>query len=319
VWYTSSSHAHTTHAQLAAELSCTFDYLALQLFPLVDGQLADASFDHVHMCQLHQFFLTCDLLPGVWARAGVGISRPVLTGRMRRVYKALRTPARVCFELYSAEPQVSALHQQVANVLCSMHLDVYLEAREARSGYSIDITLHVDTPRPDVLPPPATAPLSYTHTPPHISRTTPHTTTTWPSHTSGPLPLHPQQHLESTSPEGGGGGGKGPVGWVVEVDGPSHYQQHPWGRATGSTQLKRRHLQSLGLALVSIPYWEWNEQAAKGQQACQAYLQAKLALFQGQAGGGERLFPFPLFPESMPLPTDLELRVRNRVPSRSNL
>jgi len=215
-----------------------------------------------------------------------------------------------------------------------------------------------------------------------ISRTTPHTTTTRPSH-SAPMPLHSQHHLESTSPGGGGGGGKGPVGWVVEVDGPSHsrererdYQQHPWGRATGSTQLKRRHLQSLGLALVSIPYWEWNEQAAKGQQACQAYLQvphetpifpatiffaavpvcsktlspqlrptrslilsfprthmdthhgvschptdtqAKLALFQGQAGGGERLFPFPLFPESMPLPTHLELRVRDRVPSRSNL
>jgi len=157
--------------------------------------------------------------------------------------------------------------------LCCERVTTLEQAREARSGYSIDITLHVDTPRPDVLPPPATAPLSYTHTPPHISRTTPHTTTTRPSHTSAPLPLHPQQHLESTSPEGGGGGGKGPVGWVVEVDGPSHYQQHPWGRATGSTQLKRRHLQSLGLALVSIPYWEWNEQAAKGQQACQAYLQ----------------------------------------------
>jgi len=133
------------------------------------------------------------------------------------------------------------------------------QAREARSGYSIHITLHVDTPRPDVLPPPATAPLSQIrtpHTPPQISRTTPHTTTTRPSH-SAPMPLHSQHHLESTSPGGGGGGGKGPVGWVVEVDGPSHsrererdYQQHPWGRATGSTQLKRRHLQSLGLALV---------------------------------------------------------------------
>jgi len=157
--------------------------------------------------------------------------------------------------------------------LCCERVTTLEQAREARSGYSIDITLHVDTPRPDVLPPPATAPLSYTHTPPHISRTTLHTTTTRPSHTSAPLCLHPQHHLESTSPGGGGGGGKGPVGWVVEVDGPSHYQQHPWHRATGSTQLKRRHLQSLGLALVSIPYWEWNEQAVKGQQACQAYLQ----------------------------------------------
>lgn len=113
-----------------------------------------------------------------------------------------------------------------------------------------------------------------------------------------------------------------PVGWLVEIDGPSHFLQDPYNRARGSTLLKRRHLQSLGYALVIIPYFEWNEQAAKGQGACQAYLQAKLALFQGQAsgGGGRALFPFPLFPESMPLPTDLELRVRNRVPSsRSNL
>ena len=128
--------------------------------------------------------------------------------------------------------------------------------------------------------------------------------------------------------EGGHGGGGGrenePAGWLVEVDGPSHFLLEPSHRPRGSTLLKRRHLQALGFVLVSIPYWEWAAEVRHGLGACQAYLAAKLSLFQGQAGGGgsayglggsayggaRTLHPFPLFSESLPLPTDLALRVR---------
>ena len=40
-------------------------------------------------------------------------------------------------------------------------------------------------------------------------------------------------------------------------DGPSHFLAS--GVPTGATLLKRRHLQLLGHALVSVPYWEWSE------------------------------------------------------------
>jgi hypothetical protein len=44
--------------------------------------------------------------------------------------------------------------------------------------------------------------------------------------------------------------------WAVEFDGSWHFLA---SRApTGATQLKRRHL-LLGHALVSVPYWEWDE------------------------------------------------------------
>jgi hypothetical protein len=48
---------------------------------------------------------------------------------------------------------------------------------------------------------------------------------------------------------------------VVGSGGPSHFLAS--GAPTGATLLKRRHLQLLGHALVSVPYWEWDE--ARGQ------------------------------------------------------
>mmetsp|Transcript_37940 Transcript_37940/g.41950 ORF Transcript_37940/g.41950 Transcript_37940/m.41950 type:complete len:227 (-) Transcript_37940:11-691(-) len=44
---------------------------------------------------------------------------------------------------------------------------------------------------------------------------------------------------------------------VVEIDGPSHFIAHS---PNGATALKRRQLNSLSdRALLSIPYWEWDE------------------------------------------------------------
>jgi hypothetical protein len=60
--------------------------------------------------------------------------------------------------------------------------------------------------------------------------------------------------------------------WAVEFDGPSHFLET--GAPTGATLLKRRHLQLLGHALVSVPYWEWNGCNGPGER--EDYLRGKL-------------------------------------------
>ena len=185
------------------------DQLALQLYVLADGHLEDTTFEHVHLCQLHQFFLSCDL---VLSGSGGGGGDALLPGRMRRVYRALRTPARVCFEMQTVEPEISALQQQVADVLESMQLGARLEIVEARSGYKIDILLHVDASR-DL----------------HPKR-----------HGSSAAPSYYWRHVQNPGALGkaghGDGGGAGefggrvmPAGWLVEVDGPSHFLQGKFG------------------------------------------------------------------------------------------
>ena len=64
--------------------------------------------------------------------------------------------------------------------------------------------------------------------------------------------------------------------WAVEVDGPSHFFASK--TPTGVTLLKRRHLQLLGHALVSVPYWEWDGFNGLGSEgvAREQYLRGKL-------------------------------------------
>ena len=78
---------------------------------------------------------------------------------------------------------------------------------------------------------------------------------------------------DSTLAMGGersGGGGT----WAVEFDGPSHFLASSSRAPTGATLLKRRQLQLLGHALVSVPYWEWA--ACKGAGEREQYLRSKL-------------------------------------------
>ena len=63
------------------------------------------------------------------------------------------------------------------------------------------------------------------------------------------------------------------LGWAEEVDGPSHFLAS--GAPMGSTLLRRRHLQLLGHALVSVPHCEWR--TCKGADERKEYLRSKLA------------------------------------------
>ena len=59
--------------------------------------------------------------------------------------------------------------------------------------------------------------------------------------------------------------------------GPSHF--HTSRAPTGAILLKRRHLELLEHALVSVPYWEWNECKASGDR--EQYLRGKLEARHG--------------------------------------
>jgi hypothetical protein len=60
--------------------------------------------------------------------------------------------------------------------------------------------------------------------------------------------------------------------WAVEFDGPSHFLASK--APTGAILLKRRHLQLLGHALVSVPYWELGGCNGAGER--EQYLSGKL-------------------------------------------
>ena len=78
--------------------------------------------------------------------------------------------------------------------------------------------------------------------------------------------------------------------WAVEFDGPTHFL--PGGSPTGATLIKRRQLELLGYALVSVPYWEW-DRAGKECSARQEYLAAKLSLLQDSTGLERQFFEPP--------------------------
>ncbi|KAJ1631615.1 hypothetical protein T492DRAFT_1115070 [Pavlovales sp. CCMP2436] len=58
------------------------------------------------------------------------------------------------------------------------------------------------------------------------------------------------------------------AGIVIEVDGPSHYDDER--RLLPASEMIRRHLRLAGWAVLGVPYWEWY--ALKGQVRKAAYL-----------------------------------------------
>jgi hypothetical protein len=163
-----------------------------------------ASFNTAQLCQVHQFFVSCSVEPRL---------------RMEAVNDmcALKEACREAFECTKSAP--SATQQQVSETLCQLGLSVEDEVRCPKSGYSIDMLVHV-----------------------------------------------PDSSLGGEKSSRGGA-------WAVEFDGPSHFLAS--GAPTGATLLKRRHLQLLGHALVSVPHWEWS--GCKGAGEREQYLKSKLA------------------------------------------
>jgi len=82
--------------------------------------------------------------------------------------------------------------------------------------------------------------------------------------------------------EMGGERRSGGGAWAVEFDGPAHFLAS--GAPNGATLLKRRHLQLLGHALVSVPYWEWDKCQGVGER--EQYLKGKLAACAPAAAQG---------------------------------
>jgi hypothetical protein len=47
------------------------------------------------------------------------------------------------------------------------------------------------------------------------------------------------------------------LGTVLEFDGPSHFETYV-NAPLGPTVMKRRHLEALGYAVTSLPYWKYH-------------------------------------------------------------
>ena len=90
--------------------------------------------------------------------------------------------------------------------------------------------------------------------------------------------------VHHSAPAVGGERSCGGEGWAVEFDGPSHFLASSSRAPTGATLLKRRQLQLLGHALVSVPYWEWD--ACKGAGEREQYLRSKLGACSPSAAHG---------------------------------
>jgi hypothetical protein len=60
----------------------------------------------------------------------------------------------------------------------------------------------------------------------------------------------------------------------IEVDGPYHYARGT-RQPLGSTLLKRRQLRDLGMRVVAVPHWEWEEGCGREEDRAE-YLRGKI-------------------------------------------
>ncbi|KAJ1618394.1 hypothetical protein T492DRAFT_636534 [Pavlovales sp. CCMP2436] len=73
------------------------------------------------------------------------------------------------------------------------------------------------------------------------------------------------------------------AGIVIEVDGPSHYNDER--RLRPASEMIRRHLALAGWAVLSVPYWEWDALKSKGKARKAEYLTKLLARAAGSKPG----------------------------------
>jgi hypothetical protein len=224
-------------------------------------------FTAAELRQLHQFFVWCSL---------EGQQCPSSKQRVEALIDArsLKDVCRLVFEGTPTDP--SATQQQVSETLRLIGLCVEDEVRCPKSGYSIDMLAVVDnalvmggerSSRGDRLPPGWTKHWSKTHNRPYYFNK---------STGNQSWDLESILTLSSVSPTATAVAAvRGDWGaWAVEFDGPGHFLAS--GAPTGATLLKRRHLELLGHALVSVPYWEWDR--CKGEGEREQYLRSKLGI-----------------------------------------
>ena len=89
-------------------------------------------FDHQKsLCQLHQFFISCDMVEGLHADVSVSV---------QTLKEKLGPSCQAAFIGVPVHP--SASQQQVSDTLRGMSLSVEDEFRCPKSGYSIDMRVH---------------------------------------------------------------------------------------------------------------------------------------------------------------------------------
>ena len=101
------------------------------LEPQIAALTALASLDLQQQCQLHQFFVACEVDEAM--RAGI-------PARILALKDTMGPTCRTAFVLLAT--QASASQQQVSKALRRMQLSVEEEARCPRSGYSLDMLVH---------------------------------------------------------------------------------------------------------------------------------------------------------------------------------
>ena len=87
--------------------------------------------DEKSLCQLHPFFISCDMIEGLLADLSVSV---------QTLKKKLGPSCQAAFIGVPVHP--SASQQQVSDTLRGMGLSVEDECRCAKSGYSIDMRVH---------------------------------------------------------------------------------------------------------------------------------------------------------------------------------
>ena len=166
----------------------------------------------------------------------------------------------------------SATQQQVSETLCQMGLSVEDEVRCPKSGYAIDMLVHgtlgmggdgLCDSCSKVLQKPLVCAQCKTAT--YCSKDC--QIKAWKAGHKGECVAAARADTRTAAKSNSSA-----RTWAVEYDGPSHFLASL--APTGATLLKRRHLQLLGHALVSVPYWEWG--GCKGAGLREQYLRGKL-------------------------------------------
>jgi hypothetical protein len=116
----------------AISFLCTQFNVVLRLYCSLSCRLSSRDFDDQQsLCQLHQAFLSCDMITGLHADLSVSV---------QTLKEKLGQPCQAAFIGVPVHP--SASQQHVSDTQRSLSLSVEDEFRCPKSGYSIDMRVH---------------------------------------------------------------------------------------------------------------------------------------------------------------------------------